>query len=116
MYNEHGWATDWCMGDDVQTGGGDLPKDHNNQLMMCHMPCSLHMWLLLHRGFKGVFTLPKEVYSVFASFYAYTHMDAEITSPVYFQSAACPCPFTSSVERPPAYVTNPLMQNMYGST
>lgn len=83
-YNEHGWATDGCMDDDVQTGGGDLPKDHNNQLMMCHMPCSLHMWLLLHRGFKGAFTLPKEFYSVFASFYAYTHMDAEITSPVYF--------------------------------
>lgn len=116
FYVQWAWVGRW-VGDDVQTGGGGLPEDHNHQLTMCHLSCSLHVRVLLHRGFKGVFTPPKEVYSVFASFYAYTHIDAEIISPVFLVSSLpLSVHFFSWETPPPAYVINPLVQSVYGST
>lgn len=113
------WVGRW-VGDGVQTGGGDLPEDHSHQLrtVTCPASCTCSTWLLRHGGLKAAFTSPEEAYRVFCFcvLCAYTRMDAEITFPVCFFPAACPCPFTSSLERAPAYVTHPLTQSAYGST
>lgn len=113
FYVQWAWVGRW-VGDDAQTGGGDLPKDHSHQLMtvICPADCTCTgVWKEhspLQKRFTGLFPS--------VSYHAYTHIDAEMTFPVCFFSCACPCPFTTSPERAPAYVTNPLTQSVYGST